>query len=151
MRFKFIATLLLLAALGLLVPGNARAADGELKLEATLVWGTNDKSSPDPNHKPVAADVEKKLKKLPFKWENYFEVNRQTFTVPKSGEKTIHMSKECDVTVKNLGNDQVELHLIGKNKPVGKITQELPKGKLLVTGGNAENFTSWFIVLKQTD
>ena len=37
------------------------AQAGELKLEAQLVWATNDKASPDPNHKPVEASLVKKF------------------------------------------------------------------------------------------
>ena len=61
------------------------------------------------------------------------------------------MSKDCDVSVRNLGNSSVEVTLFGKGQPVGKFTQALPKGELLVTGGNAANFTAWFVVLRQAD
>ena len=123
----------------------------ELKLEAQLIWGTNDAKSPDPNHKPVDPDVAKKLKSLPFKWANYYEVTRKQFAVPESGVRSETMSKECEIQVKNLGKAVVELSLVGRGEHVGKITQALPKRELLVTGGNAPNFTAWFVVLKQVD
>ena len=41
-----------------------------MKLQVQLVWGTNDDHSPNPKHKPVEADVRKKLKELPLKWSN---------------------------------------------------------------------------------
>ena len=56
-----------------------------------------------------------------------------------------------ELQVKNLGKQQVEVTLIGKGKSTGKITQALPKHELLVTGGNAANATSWFVVLRQKD
>ena len=40
----------------------ARAAAGETKFEAILVWGTNDETSPDKSHKPVSEGIAKKLK-----------------------------------------------------------------------------------------
>lgn len=61
------------------------------------------------------------------------------------------MSKSCEIRVKNLGNDRVEIELFGKGKSVEKRTQALPKGKLLLLGGNAEHSTCWFVVLKQVD
>jgi hypothetical protein len=134
-----------------LMAGMSRSSAAELKLEAQLIWGTNDAKSPDPSHKPVAADVAKKLKTLPFKWANYFEVTRKQFAVPESGVRSETMSKECEIRVKNLGKTVVELSLVGRGAAVGKITQALPKGELLVTGGNAPNFTAWFVVLKQTE
>ena len=68
-----------------------------------------------------------------------------------AGEKKKRMSKDCEIKVRNMGKSVVEVSLIGKGEPVGKVTQALPKGELLVTGGNAENFTAWFVVLKQVD
>jgi hypothetical protein len=131
--------------------GPSRSSAADLRLEAQLIWGTNDAKSPDPNHKPVEPDVAKKLKTLPFRWANYFEVTRKQFRVPESGVRSETMSKECDIRVKNLGKSVVEFSLMGHGEHVGKITQALPMGELLVTGGNAPNLTAWFVVLKQTD
>ena len=58
-------------------PPPGRAAEPNLKLEALLIWGTNDTQSPDPKHKPVTPEVRKKLEELPFKWTSYFVVNRK--------------------------------------------------------------------------
>ena len=139
------------AAAVLLWALSARAEPGDLKCEAQLIWGTNEASSPNPKHKPVAPELEEKLKNSPFKWEHYFEVRRERFIVPLAKEKTVPMSKNCEIRVKNLGDSQVELRLFGKGKQVSKITQALPKDQLLITGGNAENSTAWFVVLKQAD
>jgi hypothetical protein len=138
-------------ALLLVVGAAARVQAGDLKLEAQLIWGTNDPQSPDPNHKPAEPEVRKKLKSLPFKWAHYYEVNRQQFAVPKNAERKIAMSKKCEILVKNLGRSVVEVSVFGKGERVGTITQALPKGELLVTGGNAPNVTAWFVVLRQTD
>lgn len=127
------------------------ALAGDLKLEALLVWGTNDARSPDPDHKPVGADLLKKLQSFPLKWTHYFEVNRQQLTVPSAGAKKTSLSKECDILVKNIGSGELELVIFGKGQRVGHIKQALPKGELLVTGGNAPNFTAWFVVLRQVD
>jgi len=127
------------------------AQAGELKLEAQLIWGTNDKASPNPKHKAVEPDVEKRLKNLPFKWSNYFEVNRQQIKVPATGEARARMSDDCEVVIKQVGSGQVEVTLLGKGKQVGKITQALPRKELLLLGGNAPNFTAWFVALRQVD
>ena len=129
----------------------AGAQAGEMKLEAQLIWGTNDEKSPDPKHKSVDPKVEKRLKKLPFKWQHYFEVNRKQFVVAQGETQKIALSKDCEVKVRNAGNNSVELQIFGKGECVGKISQALPKDELLVTGGNAANFTSWFVVLRQAD
>ena len=138
------------ASLVLVAPG-AQSQAGEMKLEAQLIWGTGDEKSPNPSHKTVDPKVEKKLKKLPFKWQHYFEVNRKSFSVAQDETKKIVLSKDCEIKVRNAGNNTVEMHVFGKGECVGKISQALPKDELLVTGGNAPNFTSWFVVLRQVD
>ena len=151
MRIKFtVLVWLSVTALSVFV-NTERSLAADLKLEAQLIWGTNDANSPDPNHRPVDRDVAKKLKTFPFRWANYFEVTRRRFTVPESVVWRETMSKECEIRVKNLGNSLVELSLVGRGERVGKITQALPKRELLVTGGNAPNFTAWFVVLKQVE
>jgi hypothetical protein len=122
----------------------------DLKLEAQLVWGTNDPQSPDPKHKPVGPEVERKLKRL-LKWQHYFVVNQKRFEVPDGDSRKVAMSKQCEIQVKNRGGDQAELLLFGKGELVEKRTQALPKGELLVIGGNAENLTAWLVVLKQIE
>ena len=130
---------------------GARVQAGEIKLEAQLIWGTNEEKSPDPTHKAVEPKVEKKLKKLPFKWQHYFEVNRKLFTVPQGETRKIVLSKDCEIKVRYAGKDAVEVQLFGKGESVGKISQALPKEESLILGGNAANFTSWFVVLRQVD
>ena len=144
-----VGLVLICLAANLFAVAHSNAAD--IKLEAQLIWGTTNSVSPDPRHKPVDPDVEKRLKKLPFKWEHYFEVRRKRFTVPEGEDREIEMSSDCSIKVKNAGDSKVQVNLLGKGKSVGKIGQALPKGEILVTGGNAENLTAWFVVLKQVD
>jgi hypothetical protein len=154
MRPKLIlATCLFWASLtaGFLFASATQAQAAEIKFEAQLIWGTNDLLPPNPKNKAVDPEVEKKLKKLPFKWEHYFEIRSKKFTVDEGDSKMVEMSSQCEIKVKNVGGSVVEVHLFGKGKSVGKIGQSLPKGELLVTGGNAENLTAWFVVLKQVE
>jgi hypothetical protein len=128
------------------------AADGpELKYEAQLIWATNDKKSPDPKHKPVEPEVKKKLVELPLKWDNYFEVTRKEVKVAKAGKSKIPMSDKCAVEVKHVEGDKVEVSLFGKGEAVLKRTQALPKGEILVLGGNAPNETAWLVTLKRIE
>src|SRR5258706_7015808 len=146
MRPKMISTVglfLICLAANFFVVAHSNAAD--IKLEAQLIWGTTNSVSPNPRHKPVEADVEKRLKKLPFRWEDYFEVRRKQFTVPQGEEREIEMSNDCSIKVKNAGDSKVQVNLYGKGKSVGRIGQALSKGEILVTGGNAENLTAWFV------
>ena len=128
----------------------AHAAD--LKFEAKLIWGTNEKESPDPKHKPVSPEIKKKLEGLPLKWTNWFVVNSETFSVPHGGSKKVGLSEKCQVEVKDLGNSKIEVTHFGKGKEVWKGSQVLNKGEVFpVLGGNAPNATAWLMVLKRLE
>ena len=130
----------------------AHAAPGEATFEATLIWGTNDETTDDPSLKPVNERIARKLKGLPFKWKRYYEVNRKRFQAASEKPVAVTMSKDCEIRVRALSRkQQVELSLYGQGNRVGTITQALPKGEMLVTGGNADNFTSWFVVLTRAE
>jgi len=152
MKIKPVSTrwfwlLVMLLCLG----ATAATARAEMKLEAQLIWGTSDDVTADPLHKPVDADVAAKLKSLHLQWKNFFVVESKQFTVAKDDTQSAKLSKDCEVKVKNLGHGDVEMTILGRGKEIGKIKQSLPKGELLVTGGNAENSTAWFVALKQLE
>ncbi len=138
-----------LVCLSLLLATVALA--GEAKFEALLIWATNDSKSPDPKHKPVEADIEKKLAELPLKWKHYFEVNRKTFEVARNSSDKVTLSEKCSLEVKDMDGKKVEVSLVGKGEQVLKRTQPLPKGEILVLGGNAPNATAWLVTLKRTE
>ena len=140
-----------MATLGIFLAGAPSLWAADLNLEVRLIWGTNDKQSPDPTHKPVGTNTLAKLRSLPLNFANYFEVGRTNFVVPLLGSKKIAMSKECEIVVRSTGGDNIELALFGKGQRVGLISQALPKGEHLVTGGQAPNSTAWFVTLKQVD
>jgi len=133
----------------LLACAPARSVAADLKLQAQLVWGTNDDHPPQgKDYKRVEPDIEKRLKNLPFKWANWFEVSRTNFPVPTGATKKVALSEKCQLEVKNLGNGEVEVVLIGKGKEVVRRKQALPKQDILVLGGNAPNSTAWLVILK---
>jgi len=99
----------LLPTLFVLGSGFSQARAADMKLEVQLLWGTNDKQSPDPKHRPVDDDVHKKLKELPLKWSNYFLVNNKQFDVSANGTAKVPLSEKCSIEVKNLGHSTVEV------------------------------------------
>ena len=133
-----------------LTPLVAQAA--ELKLQTQLVWGTDDSKPPEgKEYKPVEPAIQKKLKELPLKWKNYFEVKRTDFSVTPTVAKKVPLSEKCELNILNQANSTFEVSLIGKGKEVVKRTQALPKGEVLVLGGNAPNATAWLVILKRID
>lgn len=143
------ASLLIMTALFLPV-GVARAAD-TMQIEAQLIWGTNEAKT-DSKLKPVGPKLSDKLKhSLPFKWDHYYECNRMTFPVKLNQEISKTMSKRCEIGITYIGESQIRFKLFGHGQLVSDLTQALPKGELLITGGEAENSTAWFVVLRQAD
>ena len=118
--------------------------------EAQLIWGTNDKQS-DPKLKAADSKLAEKLQKTPFKWDHYFEMHKELIKLRLNEEKTITMSRNCVISVTYLKDENIKFQLFGKGQLANTVTQPLPKGRLLVEGGDAENSTAWFVVLKQVD
>ncbi|HTI99312.1 MAG TPA: hypothetical protein VL527_10555 [Dongiaceae bacterium] len=140
----------LLAILILAVAGTAvRAA--ELKLEAQLVWASNQSTSPNPKHKPVEPEIKKKLESLPLKWSYFYEVKRQEFSVSDASETKVELSGKCQLEVRDLGDNKVEISLCGDGKVVWKGAQALPKKEILVLGGKAPGDTGWLVTIKRIE
>jgi hypothetical protein len=146
-RFHHITWAFLVLAAGL--PATALAGEEDAKFQATLVWGTNDAEVEDATLKPVTPAVARKLGKLPFKWEHYYTVEVKDFSVPVGKRRKVRLSEECEILVKAIDAEKVELALRGQGKAVGKVTQKLSGDHMLVTGGNCENLTAWFVVLRR--
>jgi hypothetical protein len=125
---------------------GAMAADR--KLEACLIWGTNEDKSPNPTHKPLSGDLAKKLREMPLKWKNYFEVSRQVLAINTTNYNKVVMSKKCYIEVKDKGGNNVTVKLYGEGKQVNRVDKPLPKGEVLTLGGDAKDNNAWFITLR---
>ena len=139
-----------LAAL-LLCAGLVRAGAADLKLEALLVWGTNDEKSPDPAHKSVDPALAKKLAALPFKWKNYFVINHKVFTANDKDYTTNEMSKKCTIAVKDGGSSMIKVKMTGDGKEWHRQVKPLPKGETVIIGGDDKNQSAWMVVLRHVD
>lgn len=138
-----------LLGLGLRAEVTEMGQGAETKYEVQLIWATNDKKSPNPEHKPVEPEIRKKLDELPLRWENYFEVNRKEFSVSKGGRVRETLSEKCAVEIRDLDGKQVEVKLFDKaGKAVLERRQPLPKGEILLVSGNAPAKTAWFVAIK---
>ena len=125
---------------------GAIAADR--KMEACLIWGTNEDKSPNPSHKPLSGDLAKKLREMPLKWKNYFEVNCQVFAISTTNYSKVVMSKKCYIEVKDKGANNVTVKLYGDGKQVNRVDKPLPKGEVLTLGGDAKDNNAWFITVR---
>jgi len=137
-----------LLALFLFAIATVSVSAEELKLEAKLIWGTNDDKSPDPSHKPVDPDMAEKLRKV-FKWKNYFVVTNQVKIVPSRGSNRFELSKQCAIEVTELEGPRVEVKLIGEGKEVNKTIKTISKGESITFGKDDKNDCAWFAIITQ--
>ena len=135
---------------GLLASGTICARASELKLEATLVWGTNDEKSPKKEHVPVDEATAARLRKV-FKWRNYFVCNKKTKVIPSRGSNQFKLSDDCTVEITELDGPRIELKVIGKGVPVHKSIKELRKGDWFVYCGDDKNESGWFVIITDLD
>ena len=139
-------------ALVLLGCAGLRAQAADMKLQAFLLWGADDTKPPEgKDYKPVGPDIMHKLKELPLKWTNWFEVSRKEFAVVQGATNDVPVSEKCRLNVRRGTGAELEVTLIGKGKEVVRRKQSLPKGETLVLGGNAPNSTAWLVVLKRLE
>jgi hypothetical protein len=147
-RFIFRSFRLGLVA-SILLGGIAMSLAAERRIEARLVWGTNDEKSPDPNHKPLEGDLAKRIRDLPLKWKNYFEVNRKNFTISDQQYTNVPMSKHCALEIKDKGANNVTVKMYGpNNKPLGRYDKPLPKGEVLIIGGDDKGSNAWLVTVR---
>src|SRR5215472_15479464 len=98
-----------LLGLSLSLPHLGAAGSPEMNVQAVLVWGTNGEKPPNKNLKELEPELARKLSKSPYKWKNYFEVDRRLVTIPTNTSKRVPMSEHCELDVKNLGDDRIEV------------------------------------------
>ncbi len=151
LSLKSSAVLLGLVALIFVGLANANDKDGSVTIEAQLIWGTNDETSPNPKHKAVGPVMAEKLNKSPFKWKRYFEEERKCISVSKDTPQKVELSKSATLVIQNLGDDLIKVKLVGDGKDVAKNTGSIAMGETMLIGGDAKNDTAWFIMLRQVE
>ena len=139
----------LVLAAGLLAgffPALLASVPVETRVQAVLVWGTDDAKSTGKALKELDTKLREKLGKI-FKWQNYFEVSRQNAGVLAGKAQGIKLNEECSVEVKILPENVAEVKLIGKGKTIVTRRHSLAKPDALVLAGDDKNNTAWFVVL----
>ncbi|HXG47885.1 MAG TPA: hypothetical protein VNO52_09690 [Methylomirabilota bacterium] len=141
-RILFLGCLLTMAC----APVATRAED--LKLEARLIWGTNDDTPPPQECKKLDDETAKKLTNV-FKWKHYYQISKVLTNVPSRGTARIQMSKVCEIEITELQGAKVEVSLFGKGKKVNKTVENFSKGSFFTLGGDDKNDTAWFVLVTQ--
>ncbi len=118
----------------------------ELKVQAQLIWGTNEGKSPNPSYKEVDPKLAAKLQKV-LKWKNYFEVSHDSTAVLPNKAKRLKLSPKCEVEITNYGKSNIEAKLFGEGKFMVRKRQTISATESLVLGGDAKDGNAWIVVL----
>lgn len=118
----------------------------ETKVQAVLIWGTDESKPTGKSLKEVDTKLREKLGKI-FKWQNYFEVSRQNAGALPGKSQVIKLSEDCSVDIKILPDNTAEVKLMGKGKAIVTRRHSLTKPDALVLAGDDKNNTAWFVVL----
>jgi hypothetical protein len=127
--------------------GVMSATAAERMIEARLLWATDDEQSPDPKQKKVEDALAKKLKSMPLKYKNYFEVTRRSFAINDKDYVKVDISKQCYIEVKDKGDNRVTVKLYGEGKLTKRVDSALPKGETVAIAGDDKNGTAWLVVV----
>lgn len=141
---RIIAIILAMAALT--APAMAGSVPETMQVNATLVWGAKDKPA-GKKLQPVGPDLQEKLRKC-LKWEHYYQISRKNVNLAGSKPQRVRMSKKCEVEVKRLKADLLNVKLIGEGKVVVNKKHSLAKDNSVVMGGPGEDKSAWFVVLQ---
>lgn len=129
---------------------SGRAGEKDLKFEIKLIWGTDDikvKAKDLKELKEIDPKILEKLRGV-FKWKHYFEIEtKKDVIVAKGARNKLKMSSKCELEIANLGDNRVEVILVGEGKRVVNKKQTVTPGELLVWGGDGQDATAWFVVL----
>lgn len=116
------------------------------RMVAELLWGTDAEKPAGKDFKPVAAEIERKLRKI-FKWKHYFSIERKVFEVAAAKPAKVEMSKDCRIEISALPDAEFEIQLFGKGKLVVKKRQRIQPGETVLLGGDDKNDESWWVVV----
>jgi len=141
--------LLLLALVFSLAAAGAHAE--EIKLEAKLIWASNEPKSPKKEHEPVDEATAVKLRKIRPEWKYFFVEKKVVKTVPSRGSNKFELSKACTLEITELEGPRVEVKLVGNGKPVHKTIKEITKGSRFVYTGDDKHESAWMVIVTQLD
>ena len=139
------------AVLMLVLAAASAAWAAERPMEARLVWGTNHEKPDDSKLKPLDGALARKLKNLPLKFNTYYEVRHQTFTVSDQAYTKVEMSKKCYIEVKDKGESRVTVKLYGEGKLVSRVDKPLPKGETVAIAGDTKDGSAWLVVVEPVE
>jgi hypothetical protein len=139
-----------LVCLCVLAFSGIAAGGPDSEIEVRLIWAVKEPPAAGLKLNPVSdKEVLKHLQELPLRWSYFYEMTRTNITGVVGQNHEAALSAECIVGAKRVDANHFEISMTGKGTPVLKMIQYLPKGDILVIGGDVPNTNAWLITLKR--
>ena len=132
--------------LGLLLLGAWNAIAGDMKVMATLIWGTDEEHPNVPDIKPASTNMVSQFREV-CKWKHYFEITNTFAILPENQTNRVRLSPKCEVDVSNLGKMGLGAKFYGEGKLIWEGKSIVEPGKPWGIGGGGKDATAWFVIL----
>jgi len=116
-------------------------------LYAQVIRGTDQKTPAHASWKPIGPKLSKQLCPI-FRWNHYWEVNRQKVSVLPGMPARIKLTPQREIEIHLRDAGESEIRLFSAGKLVRKSRQQL-ESKMTIMGGGWEQAESWFIVVRR--
>lgn len=127
----------------------------DLKVQARLVWAT-DQAKPE-GSKYTALDAKSREKLRPYKWKNYWVVNQAAAQIGDKKPTLVSLSEKCAIDLKDMGDGSAQIRLYELKagsepklvKPVKHSMEALKKGEYCILAGDDKAVwdDAWFVIV----
>jgi len=135
----------------LLTASICSAQSNDWRLEAQLIRVSDREPAIMPNAKVVEPVIAARLGKMPFRWDNFYEVARKPVSLPRSGVKSIPLNRLYHLQIRDLGKSQLEVGFYRKEKLLNKVRHPFSTGEMLILGGDNQDKETWLVILRGID
>src|ERR1051326_3908821 len=128
----------------------ARAADTEkITFYVQLIRGSDAERPADPAWKPVGPKLRKNLRAV-FRWQNYWEVKRQTVSLTRDKVARLHLirDREREIQLHDPPNTQIRMFHNGK---LTRCTHQPISQHMSILGDETRSGECWFVVVRRDE
>lgn len=112
-----------------------------------LIRGNNNSEPPTPDSIAIGPKLSAKLHAV-FSWTNYWEIARQEVAIAAGQKARVRLTSEREVEISLATKGQRTVTAFAAGESVGTTTQGVGE-EMTIFGGDRENKTSWFIVIRR--
>ena len=128
----------------------ASAAEPEkMTYYVQLIRGNNDDKPPVPGAKRIGLKLANNFRPI-FKWESYWEINRQRIELAHGQKSRLKLSKEREVEIDLTEAGKRKVTVYSDGREVSRATR-LSDEAMTIIGGDRDTNSVWFIVVRRDE